>query len=104
MLVEVNTDKNIESSERLIAYCQSTIQAELERFEDHITRVEVRFADENGAKGGDDDKRCIIETKLKGKGPAVVTHHAASIDEALSGALDKITKVLETSIGKMKNH
>ncbi|MBL7833230.1 MAG: HPF/RaiA family ribosome-associated protein [Cyclobacteriaceae bacterium] len=104
MLVEVNTDRNIPNSERLINYCKSTIEAELARFDEYITRVEVHLSDENGAKGGDDDKRCLIETKLKGKSPVAVKNTASNIDDAISGAIDKITKVLETSLDKMRNH
>jgi ribosome-associated translation inhibitor RaiA len=104
MLVDVNTDKNIKNSERLIEYCKSTLEAELDRFAEHITRVDVHLSDENGAKGGDDDKRCLIETKLKGKSPVAVTNTAANIDDALSGAIDKVVKVLETSLGKMRNY
>lgn len=103
MLVEVNTDKNIQNSERLIEYCKSTLEAELDRFSEYITRVEVHLSDENGAKGGDDDKRCLIETKLKGKSPVAVTNTASNIDDALSGAIDKITRVLETSLDKMRS-
>lgn len=103
MLVDVNTDKNIKGSERLIEYCKSVIEAELGRFDEYITRVEIHLSDENASKGGDDDKRCLIETKLKGKAPVAVTNTAANIDDALSGAVDKIVKVLETSLDKMRN-
>lgn len=104
MLVEVNTDKNIKNSERLIEYCKSMVEAELDRFAEHITRVEIHLSDENGEKGGDDDKRCLIETKLKGKSPVAVKNTAANVDDAISGAIDKIVKVLETSVDKMRNH
>lgn len=104
MLVEVNTDKNIKNSERLIEYCKSLVEAELERFAEHITRVEIYLSDENAEKGGEDDKRCVIEAKLKGKSPATVKNTAGNIDDAISGAIDKITKMLETSIGKMRNY
>lgn len=104
MLVDVNTDKNIKNSERLIEYCKSMVEAELDRFAEHITRVEIHLSDENGEKGGDDDKRCLIETKLKGKSPVVAKNTASNIDDAISGAIDKLTKVLETSIEKMRNH
>lgn len=104
MLVEVNTDKNIKNSERLIEYCKSMVESELDRFSENITRVEIHLSDENGEKGGDDDKRCLIETKLKGKSPVAVKNTASNIDDAISGALDKITKVLETSIDKQRNH
>lgn len=104
MLVEVNTDKNIKNSERLIEYCKSMVEAELDRFAEHITRVEIHLSDENGEKGGEDDKRCLIETKLKGKSPVAVKNTASNVDDAISGAIDKITKVLETSLDKMRNH
>lgn len=104
MLVEVNTDKNIKNSERLIEYCKSMVEAELDRFGEYITRVEIHLSDENGEKGGDDDKRCLIETKLKGKSPVAVKNTASNVDDAISGAIDKITKVLETSLDKMRNH
>lgn len=104
MLIEVNTDKNIKSSERLLDYCKSTVEAELNRFAEHITRVEIHLSDENGDKGGEDDKRCLIETKLKGKSPVAVKNTASNIDDAISGAIDKITKVLETSLAKMREH
>src|SRR6187402_2628016 len=104
MLVEVNTDKNIKNSERLIEFCKSMVESELNRFEEHITRVEIHLSDENGEKGGDDDKRCLIETKLKGKSPVAVRNTASNIDDAISGAIDKLTKVLDTSIDKMRNH
>lgn len=104
MLVDVNTDKHIKNSERLLEYCKSMIESELDRFAEHITRVDVHLSDENGTKGGDDDKRCLIETKLKGKSPIAVKNTAANIDDAISGAIDKITKVLETSLDKMRGH
>lgn len=104
MLVDVNTDKNIKSSERLIEYCKSMVESELDRFAEYITRVDIHLTDENGEKGGEDDKRCLIETKLKGKSPVAVKNTASNIDDAISGAIDKITKVLETSLGKMRNH
>lgn len=104
MIVEVNTDKHIKNSERLIEYCKSMVEAQLDRFSENITRVEIHLSDENGERGGDDDKRCLIETKLKGKSPVAVKNTASNIDDAISGAIDKISKVLETSIDKMRNH
>ena len=104
MLVDVNTDKNIKNRGRLIDYCKSIVESELGRFDEYITRVEIHLSDENGAKGGDNDKRCLIETKLKGKAPVAVKNDASNVDDAISGAIDKIVKVLETSLDKMRNH
>ncbi len=104
MKIEINTDRHIEGSERLIAYCKSTLEAELDRFSDYITRIDVHFSDENGAKGGDDDKRCLIETKLKGLNAVTTSNHASNLDDALSGAIDKMASVLDTTLSKLRKH
>jgi ribosome-associated translation inhibitor RaiA len=104
MIIEVNTDRNIEGSERLIDYCKSTIEAEFDRFSEHITRIDVHFRDENGAKGGDDDKRCLIETRLKGLSPVATSNHASNLDDALSGAIDKMSSLLDSTLSKLRKH
>jgi len=103
MIIEVNTDRHIESSERLIDYCKSTLEAEFDRFSEHITRIDVHFSDENGEKGGDNDKRCLIEARLKGLKPVTTSNHASNIDDALSGAIDKMVTVLDTTLDKQRN-
>jgi ribosome-associated translation inhibitor RaiA len=104
MHIQVNTDNNIEGSARMSSYFTETLQDALGRFEDHITRVQVHLSDENGEKEGDDDKRCLLEARLKGLKPVVVSHDAENIDVALSGAIDKLVKSLESTIGRLRNH
>jgi ribosome-associated translation inhibitor RaiA len=95
MHVQVNTDKNIPGDERLIEYTEALIQDSLARFVDRVTRVEVHLADENGAdKHAGDDKRCSLEARLAGMQPVAVTHRAATVKDALSGAVDKLEKML----------
>ena len=104
MHIEVNTDKNIEGSARMTAYFSETLHEALDRFQDQITRVQVHLSDENAEKQGSDDKRCLLEARLKGLKPVVVTHHAENIDMALSGAIDKLVKSLDNTIGKLRGH
>jgi len=104
MHIEVNTDNNIEGSARMSAYFNETLHDALSRFEDQITRVQVHLSDENAQKEGADDKRCLLEARLKGLKPIVVSHHAENIDLAVSGAIDKLVKTLGNTIGKLRNH
>ena len=104
MLIEVNTDKHIEGSARMTAYFSDTLHEALDRFQDQITRVQVHLSDENAEKQGSDDKRCLLEARLKGLKPIVVTHHAENIDMAVSGAIDKLVKSLDNTIGKLRGH
>lgn len=104
MQIQVNTDKNIEGSARMSAYFTDTLHDALDRFADQVTRIEVHLSDENAQKEGGDDKRCLLEARLKGLKPIVVSHNAENLDFAVSGAIDKLVKSLESTIGKLRNH
>ena len=104
MQIQVNTDKNIEGSARMSAYFTDTLHEALDRFADQVTRIEVHLSDENAQKEGGDDKRCLLEARLKGLKPIVVSHNAENLDFAVSGAIDKLVKSLESTIGKLRNH
>ena len=100
MQIQINTDSHIEGSLRLEAYVKSEIEEGLKRFSDQITRVEVHLSDVNGQKSGEDDKRCVIEARLKGIKPVVVTHQAKTIDLALAGCTEKLKKSLDSTVGR----
>ena len=105
MKVQINTDKNVEGSDRLETYFSGEIEKKLAIFEDKVTRIEVHFGDENSAKSvGVHDKRCLIEARPANMQPIAVTEHADSIEKAFHGALDKIKKVLKTTFDKQKVH
>jgi ribosome-associated translation inhibitor RaiA len=101
MHIQVNTDNHIQSDERLIEYAREVIAGGLSRFQDRVTRIEAHLTDENGAeKAGADDKRCALEARMAGLHPVAVTHHASTVKDALSGAVDKLEKVLNGIVEK----
>jgi ribosome-associated translation inhibitor RaiA len=102
MLIQINTGNNIDGSERMSNYFSGVIESALSRFDEHITRVEAHLSDENSGKEGPDDKRCMLEVRVKGLQPIVVTHKAENLDQAVSGAADKMKNNLETTIGKIR--
>jgi len=104
MKVQINTDKNVEGSDRQDVYFSSEIERVLSRFDDKITRIEVHFGDENSAKFGLNDKRCLIEARPANLQAIAVTEHAETIEKAFNGALEKIKKVLNTTFDKQKSH
>lgn len=104
MIIQFNTDNNIEVSERSNAYFSATISDTLERFSSHITRIEVHLTDENAQKKGKNDQRCMIEARLEGRQPIAVTDNADTVEQALRGALDKLKASLDTIIGRLKDH
>lgn len=94
MTIQINTDKHIEWEERHNEYTRSVIHEELERFSEHITRVEMHLSDENGAKSGPNDIRCLIEVRVEGHQPMVTSDNADSTEEATKGALAKMKSSL----------
>lgn len=101
MLIQVNTDRNIEGREALTEKVETAVSAALERYADRITRVQVHFGDENSDKKvGDTDKRCTLEVRLAGLQPIAVRDHAPTVEQALDGAIDKLIRAAETTIGR----
>ncbi|MEO6316327.1 MAG: HPF/RaiA family ribosome-associated protein [Chitinophagaceae bacterium] len=103
MKIQINTDNNIHIDQDMASDFSQLIEREFSRFTG-ITRVEVHLTDENAAKSGQNDIRCMIEARLEGKQPVAATSHANSKEQALNGAIDKIMAALETITGKMAKH
>ncbi len=104
MQIQINTDGNVEGNEALATQLSSVVESALQRFSDHITRVEVHLSDENSdKKGGNDEMRCMIEARLEGRHPIAVTHQAATLDQAGDGAADKLTRMIESTLGRLRD-
>jgi len=104
MQIQINTDHNIEGHQKLAAQVSGIVKKTLRRLSNHITRVDVHLSDVNSnKKDGYDDMRCMIEVRLKGRQPIAVTHHAATLHQAVNGAADKLTKLIESTLGRMRD-
>lgn len=104
MQIQINTDRNIEGHEALADQVRGVVENAMSRHEDHITRIEVHLSDENSAKkGGHDDIRCMMEARLEGRQPLAVTHQAAIVDQAVDGAAEKLTRLIESTLGRLRD-
>ncbi|WP_373548482.1 HPF/RaiA family ribosome-associated protein [Haliscomenobacter sp.] len=104
MKIQFNTDKTIIGDERHEDFFTSQIATELDRFQSHISRIEAHLSDENGKKKGIGDMRCLLEARIEGKQPIAVSFQANTMEQAVSGALEKLKASLNTIIGHMQNH
>ncbi len=106
MIIQINTDHNISGSEKFITSFQKLVNDSLERYSEHISRIEIHMSDENGDKDSKEDKRCLLEAriKIKGKQPIAVTGNGNTLEESLNDAIEKISASLVTTLGKMQNH
>ena len=103
MQIQINTDHNIEGGEPLSAHICSVVERALSHESGHITRVEVHVADENGPKSGLRDMRCTMEARLEHHQPIAVTFDAATVHEAVDGAADKLARLVEHTLARLRD-
>jgi ribosome-associated translation inhibitor RaiA len=102
MKVQVNTSNDIDNKDALERWASDYLNEHLGRFDQDITSIEVQMTDENHvAKGGNADKRCMLEARVNGIKPIAVTNYAANQDLAFRGASDKLAKALDHEFGKL---
>lgn len=104
MEILINTDHNISGSAKMRSYMQADLESSFERFSDHLTRLEVKISDENAGKEGENDKKCVLEARLRGMQPIAVTGRGNSIDQALGDASTKMKTSLDSTMGKLKSY
>lgn len=104
MQIQVNSNRSIAIGESFERWATDELNTSFGRFKDVITRIEVHMSDENGDRPGMDDKRCVIEARLANREPVAVNHQAANQDEAFRGASDKLKRLIEHTLGKMRDH
>lgn len=100
MIVQVNTDNSIVGRQSLVEETEALVRERLSRFSDRLTRVEVHLGDTNSNARGGIDKRCMIEVRPNGLRPLSATDEGADIQQALAGAISKVTSALDTTFGK----
>src|SRR5690554_5707560 len=105
MLIQVQTDSNIQGREELSRKIEAAVRDELDRYADRVTRVQVHLGDENSdKKGGEDDMRCTMELRLAGLQPIAVRANAPTVQQAIDDALEKLVSAAESSIGRERDY
>jgi len=99
MIIQVNTDMSISGDKKFESYLNTLIKGELHQFDDQINRIEVHL-DEGGSKNGDNDKRCMLEARLENSPPVAATSHGNTVEQAVSGALDRLKTSIDRKLKK----
>jgi ribosome-associated translation inhibitor RaiA len=104
VIVQIHTDSNIESSDRLKAQVESLVAGAVGRFGDRVSRVQVHLGDENSStKGGANDKRCMMEARLDGRPPVAVTQQAPTLEQAMDGAAEKLERTIGSMLDRLRD-
>lgn len=103
MLIQVNTDRNIDGDETLSREVEAVVGDALDPFSDRITRVEVHLSDENSdKKSGAADIRCVLEMRIEGLRPIAVSHDAETAREAVMGAAQRARRSVDSTLAKLR--
>lgn len=101
MIIQLNSDKNLVLHEEYRDKLNNLFADELSRFSEYITRLEVHLSDENGAKFGMKDKRCLLEARQEGRQPIAVSEVAETYDIAIARAVNKLEVSLSSIQGRL---
>lgn len=103
MQILINTDNHIKAHPALVERLSAAVERTLNRFAQHLTRVEVHLKDENGPKEGPHDQRCVIEARLQHRQPVTASHTATTLDLAVDGAVHKLARAIDSDLGRRKD-
>lgn len=102
MKIQLNSDKNIQITEKFEKYFSEKINLSFKRFDDIITRIEIHLSDQNAHKTSPDDVQCKIEARIKDLQPVIVTGKSDTKEKALDEAIKKMKASLDKVTGKLK--
>ncbi|MES2307016.1 MAG: HPF/RaiA family ribosome-associated protein [Gemmatimonadota bacterium] len=102
MHIQLNTDHNIKGTEALTEQIDASVSEILNHVGSQVTRVEIHLSDLNGdTKTGPNEIRCLMEARLAGHQPMVVSYESESVMQAVDGAAHKLKTVLESTLARL---
>lgn len=103
MQINVNTDRTIQNHQGLDEHVESVVRSSIDRFGDHITRVDVHLSNENKEKGADGGNYCMMEARVSGYQPIVVHEHSDDLRQSIKNAGGKLARALDSAIGRLQD-
>lgn len=100
MKIQINTDSHVQHDASVVRHVEQALESALGRFGAQLTRIEVHLSDENGQRGGGNDRVCTLEARPAGRPPVAVSDKADSIAVAISGAARKLQHLLDGALAK----
>jgi ribosome-associated translation inhibitor RaiA len=107
MKIEIHTDAHTDGSTARRDQVSAMLEQWLGRFREHLTRLDAHLSDENGSKPGGGPagaQRCLLEAHVEGRQPMSVSHQAAQMAQAVRGAADKLTRLLDSRLERLHGY
>jgi ribosome-associated translation inhibitor RaiA len=101
MQILTHTPHDAKGRDSIVQLAETEVENTLGHLSEHITRVEIHLRDENAKKGGESDKHCLMEARLEHHQPITAEHNAATVDQAIQGAAEKLKHALDHTLGRL---
>jgi ribosomal subunit interface protein len=75
------------------------VERALQRFEGEVTGVEIYLSDVNGPRGGD-DKKVVMQTRLRGLPPVSVSTRGEDLYAAISRSAKRLRRGVKRTVTK----
>jgi hypothetical protein len=104
MTIQFNSDTNLALHEEFRNKLNSSLAEGLNRFSEHITKLEVHLSDDNDYKFDHNDKKCLLQACIEGRSPIVVSAGASNYQVAVYSAVGKLRSSLDNFFGRLNNY
>ncbi|MGE6699659.1 HPF/RaiA family ribosome-associated protein [Hyphomonas sp. NPDC076900] len=98
---QFNTGNKVDGDARMQAHFETRFRERLERFKPRLSRIEVHVRDTDGTRReGPDGIEAVIEARPYNGAPLTASDRAATPEEAVGSALQKLVARLDATFGK----
>lgn len=101
--LQLDLSSNRELSEELREYVQHRLGLALDRFDRRVDRVQVRFEDVNGPRGGE-DKICRIHVAGRGSWRLQVEGRGTTFYRAIDAAAGRARRSVAEILNRLADH
>lgn len=84
-------------------YVEKRLASALSHGDGNVTRLTVRLSDINGPRGGD-DKRCLVEMRLKAASAVVIEDTEADVYLAIDRAAERAGRTLARRLARQREY
>lgn len=104
MHIEISWGKGIPHSDSLHAHITEQVEHALRHMAEEFTRVQVHLHDDNAAKGGSNDKRCVMEARPTGADPLTVDATGDDFYVTVTATAKKLERAARSFSDKRRSH
>ncbi len=102
MQIRVDADDHIDSSGELAPRVEGLIEVALERFRQHIARVDVHLSQLSRREAADRDMLCRMAVYAAGASPIEVAYAGLTLTEAIHETAAQLEAAVFAALGRLK--